>query len=351
MTVIAAKLPVNQGDKVLEFDNPELGQRFADVLAADEPDVVHFHCVQGLSASILQVCAERGIPHVVTVHDAWWLCQRQFMVRDDGQYCFQNRIDVAACERCIPSARHLGERLAMLTHVLAKADRVLFPSVFHRALHLANGIPAERSVVMRNGVLAPTISRPPHSPGPLRFGYVGGYDPVKGINVIRAAFEGLERDNYVLMLVDNTLNLGFSSMDVGGWKLRGEVKVVPAYRQETMDGFFAGLDVLLCPSQWKESFGLTAREALLRDVWVIATDAGGLAEDIVDGENGTVIPMDGDPRKLRAAVTALLDAPEWFEGYVNPYKDRIVTYEQQAESLFGVLQDVARQEATKFSSQ
>ena len=99
--------------------------------------------------------------------------------------------------------------------------------------------------------------------------------------------------------------------------------------------------MLLFPSQWKESFGLTVREALLRDVWVIATDGGGTVEDIVDGVNGTVIPLDADPKPLAAAVTALLDRPDRLDGYRNPHKERIVTYEAQAEALHAVLSEVA----------
>jgi len=64
--------------------------------------------------------------------------------------------------------------------------------------------------------------------------------------------------------------------------VRGKLSIVPAYTQDGMDDFFAGIDVLLFPSQWKKSFGLTVRVALARDVWVIATEGGGPAEAIMD---------------------------------------------------------------------
>jgi glycosyltransferase involved in cell wall biosynthesis len=43
-------------------------------------------------------------------------------------------------------------------------------------------------------------------------------------------------------------------------------------------------DIIVIPSQEFESFGLTAIEAMLNEVPVISTDAGGLPETI--GENG-----------------------------------------------------------------
>ncbi len=63
--------------------------------------------------------------------------------------------------------------------------------------------------------------------------------------------------------------------------------------------------MLLFPTQWK-SFGLTVREALIRDVWVIATDAGGVVEDIVDGKNGNIIPFDDGEPRLAPSSRALL---------------------------------------------
>ena len=342
MPVIAVRIPHDGNDAVVSFDNPQMQARFDDVLAAIEPDVVHFHCVQGISASILQACSNRGVPYVVTVHDAWWLCQRQFMVRGDGRYCGQTRIDLRVCESCIPDAIHLRQRFAMLQQRLSGAARLLFPSSFHRNLYLANGATPGQALLNRNGVRLPSRPRPPRAPGVLRFGYVGGNNVVKGIELVRHAFERLDRADYALLLVDSTLNLGFRTMHVDGWKVSGRLSVVPAYRQETMDDFFEAIDVLLFPSQWKESFGLTVREALLRDVWVIATDGGGTVEDIVDGVNGTIIPLDANPDRLYQAVVALLDRPDRLGGYCNPYKERIVTYELQAEELHGVLLEASK---------
>jgi glycosyltransferase involved in cell wall biosynthesis len=115
---------------------------------------------------------------------------------------------------------------------------------------------------------------------------------------------------------------------------------VPAYAQDTMDDFFAGIDVLLFPSQWKESFGLTVREALARDVWVILTDSGGAVEDVVDGENGTIIPITDDEGPLRAAVMQVLANPKRLDGYANRHKGRIATFDTQADELHRMLLDV-----------
>jgi glycosyltransferase involved in cell wall biosynthesis len=338
--VIAVRLPRNFGDPITGFDDPQMVRCFDEVLAATEPDIVHFHCLQGLGSAILDVCHDRNVPFVVTVHDAWWLCERQFMVMANGRYCGQTRIDVRICEGCIPGAHHLHERFQMSLQRLSGAARLLFPSEFHRKLHIANGADAGRCLLNRNGVRAPARPRPPRQQGAVRFGYVGGNDRVKGIHLVKQAFEALNRSDYELVLVDNTTNAGYSSMSAGDWKVAGVLKVIPAYQQDTMDQFFESIDVLLFPSQWKESFGLAVREALIRDVWVIATDGGGAVEDIVHDENGTILPFDATGDDLRDAVLALLDRADRLAAHSNVHKSRITTYDAQALELEQILHDV-----------
>ncbi|OJO95916.1 hypothetical protein BK333_25605 [Escherichia coli] len=82
---------------------------------------------------------------------------------------------------------------------------------------------------------------------------------------------------------------------------------MPAFTQAEIDDFYAGIDVLLYPTQSKESFGLTVREALIRDVWVITSDAGGAAEDIIVGENGLVIPFNNESKDLSKAVSETIE--------------------------------------------
>jgi len=66
----------------------------------------------------------------------------------------------------------------------------------------------------------------------------------------------------------------------------------------------AGADLFLLPSEM-ESFGLSALEALACKVPVVASDAGGLPDVVVDGENGYLRPV-GDIEAMSAAALDLL---------------------------------------------
>ena len=164
------------------------------------------------------------------------------------------------------------------------------------------------------------------------FGFVGGPGYIKGSEHIVRAFNQIDRTDYVLQVVDAAGNVGASWVDSSYWQVPGAVKSIPPYRQDAMDSFFAGIDVLLFPSQWKESFGLTVREALARDVWVISTDSGGVAEDLHVGINASVTPFGSGVSELQACIEGALDKKQW-DNYSNPLAHTIRGYDEQAREL------------------
>lgn len=349
--VFAMGLPPEE-NPVLDYDNPYPRGEFRNILNAWRPDVVHLHSIQGFGIQLAEACVERGIPFVVTLHDAWWICARQFMVTGEGRYCNQKKISLDVCARCVVDPARLPHRNARLREVLEKAALLLVPSEFFRDIYEANGFDPERIVINKNGIAAPrrSIPRTPPSGRKLRFGFVGGEGAMKGGDLIKKAFRSLAREDYELLVVDNALNLGWKSIHAEQWVVPGKTRIVPAYTQETIDEFFSEIDVLLFPSQCKESFGLAAREALVRNVWLISTDAGGVVEDIVDGVNGTIIPFDDDGTELARRIDELLQNPARLDGYENPAARNICLFEQQARELREHMSRVALRHDGKASS-
>ncbi len=338
MPVIAMTLP-EPVDPAAAFDNPWAANAFLDVLRTVQPDVVHFHCIQGLGVSLLKACQAQSVPYVVTAHDAWWICGRQFMITGESRYCFQTKVDLNVCSACVDDAGLNVYRQYRLRETLEVASFILTPSRFFADLYLANGFSPSKVRVNRNGVALATPGKTASSH--LRFGFVGGGAEVKGAHILKSALLHLTRSDYELVLVDNGRALGFHTVFAEDWPARGTVTILPSYTQETMDDFFSHIDVLLFPTQWKESFGLTVREALMRNVWVITTDAGGVVEDVVDGVNGTIIPLTASGEVLAAAMAQALERRAELATFENPYRAQIANYDTQAEELHGFLAEAA----------
>lgn len=337
--VVAVNLPQHMSYEDV-YEHHRFSSVFHEIVESFEPDIAHLHSVQLIGAAIVEPLIECGIPYCITMHDCWWLCERQFMVDQLGRYCFQTVIDPSVCAYCVDESDKASVRRAFLKKVVDGASLTLYPSRFHKELYCANGVPSASARLNRNGVRMPTVRFERRSSGSkVVFGFVGGPGRLKGSSVMVEAFRLVKRKDYELLLVDAARNLGKTwAWEMSKWSVGGQLSIVDGYTQETMDEFFSRIDVLLFPSQWKESFGLTVREALARDVWVIATDGGGPVEDIEDGVNGEIIPIGQDPQPLASAIGRVFER-DW-EAYRNPHKGQIQTYGRQAAELDAMFREV-----------
>ncbi|WGL17289.1 glycosyltransferase family 4 protein [Microbulbifer bruguierae] len=334
--IIGIKVPEFHFDKVGSWHNEQFNRVFGHVLDLVKPDIAHIHCIQNMGATCLQEIKSRRIPLVTTVHDCWWICERQFMINSMGHYCHQEKIDLNICRHCVADITMTRRRFRTLTNVLQESDLLLFPSKFHRDLHVANGIPSDKCIVNKNGVKPPSpdfFKKRKVEGEFIRFGFVGGPGPIKGSILINKALNEIELTNYELKVVDAGQTRSETWANDPTWDVPGKVSFIPPYTQENMDDFFSEIDVLLFPSQWKESFGLTVREAMIRGVWTIVTDAGGLTEDCIDGQNSTVIPLSQDHSYLREAIENIL------ENGLNEVKEvsHISVISDQAKQLNSIL--------------
>ncbi|MEL7461385.1 MAG: glycosyltransferase [Pseudomonadota bacterium] len=293
------------------YINPYVGEQVARILHQIEPDIAHVHCVQDLGADCLSRIKAAGIPIVLSVHDFWWLCERQFMLRPDGSYCGQSPIEIEKCRGCASDFGRARARHSALLSLADLADVVTYPSVFAHDLCVASGLAPGKGVIWENGVRLPgedfferRAARRAADPRVV-FGYVGGPSRIKGWPMIHDAFAGLGREDVKGLVVDG-------SLDGSWWKdipldgLSGSWAVWPRYDQDSMDAFYAEIDVLLFMSQWKETFGLSIREAVARGIQVIQTDSGGTVEHQAANPN-TLLKIGDRPEILRYRVVDVLE--------------------------------------------
>ena len=320
------------------WDVEDVVPAFEKIVDSFRPDLVHFNSIQFLGVQLVEFCKGLGIPYIITAHDAWWICERQFMLNGDGKFCAQDRfgIDLYKCAQCTKS-KTLFSRWARMHSALMGSRLVLTPSDYQTSLYVKSGLPKKLVRTNRNGILAPIRISPHQNSGVLRFAYLGGKCDHKGYFFLKNIVKDIKGD-YLLKLVDINLAFGQKTIDPNEWPVPDKVECCAPFDVKGIDDFYAGIDVLLFPSCWKESFGLTVREALARNIWVIATDAGGdITYDLKDGENGNLVEL-GDANSFRAAMQALIRNPEQLSGYVNPYREKITTVEQQVAELMKLIE-------------
>ena len=99
-------------DDPRNFDNPEVAAAFAAHLAEVRPDIVHLHSIQTLGVGLVEAARAAGARVVVTMHDFWWICSRQFLV-DRAFHPCSEVVDLGTCQ-CEQGRAALDARNARL---------------------------------------------------------------------------------------------------------------------------------------------------------------------------------------------------------------------------------------------
>ncbi len=278
-----------------------------EILDRFQPDLLHAHCIQRLTATVLERAAARSVPYVVTVHDGWWISDHQFFTDDRGRLRMPWDAEQHETEANPHTRAESWARRLRLRCVLDGAEAVVAVSEPFAELYRRAGV--GRTIAVPNGLPAvPPLEPTPPRPGRVRFAYLGGVATHKGYFLLRRAFCRGRFTNIDLLVADHSLDAGQEREEVWGTTL---VRIIGLMHQDQIGKLYGMFDVLLAPSLWPESFGLVAREAMHYGKWVVATSLGSIGADIVPEENGWIV----DPTKpdtLSDILAAIASDPEKF---------------------------------------
>ena len=249
----------------------------ARLLKRERIDLLHTHGAFAVN-NLGRVAARlAGVPVVSHLHIENYL-------RPGAVGMFQRTVDNATARLC--------------ARVIAVSEQT------RRALE-RQGYPAGRIVVIANGIELPGETPPVELglPRPV-VGEIARLAEVKGQHDLIEALRELPGVHAVFAGED---------LEQGGAYRRqlereaGDRVRFLGYRDD-VPAIIEALDVLVLPS-WIEGLPLVVLEAMAHSKPVVATDVGGTAEAVVDGETGLLVPP-RDPPALAAAIRRLLDDPE-----------------------------------------
>ena len=297
--------PWTAWDDTLNWDNPGVEDDFRSWLREVEPEVVHLHSLQTLGGSLVTAAKAAGAATVVTMHDFWWFCARQFLADRSLRPC-SLVVDCGACE-CQVDSEWKIRRLRQLERHLEAADVVLAPSRSAARVLAANGVDPDRLRVDESGVPSvptrspakETTDRGPRPDG-VRFMFAGGRDPMKGYPVLKEAIARLPADVPWSIDIYGVPEAG----DGRGPSVRGH----DAFAPERLAEVLRGHDVLVLPSVVRESYSILTREALAAGLAVVCSDSLGPEEVVDHGSNGLIVPA-GDSQALGGALERLVRDP------------------------------------------
>jgi glycosyltransferase involved in cell wall biosynthesis len=233
-------------------------------------------------------------------------------------------IAVAAKTAGVPLAlfSHLDQRIRpVMLHRLTRLVRgVIVPSEYLRRRSIERGVPASGVAVLPNPI--DEVHFASHAairtriraslglqPDDLLLGFVGRFEPAKGVQVLAPALNNVMSSHGRL----HALWVGHGASEAElrattaatGFENRHHWMpwlddVVPAY---------AAMDLLALPSVGSETFGRVLVEAQAHGIPVLGAANGGIPEALIDGQTGRLLAP-GDIARWSAGITELVENDE-----------------------------------------
>ena len=139
--------------------------------------------------------------------------------------------------------------------------------------------------------------------------HISNFRPVKRVRDVVGVFARVAREMpAVLIMVGDGPDRVDAEAEAARFELQDKVFFLG--KIDTVAPLLAGADLFLLPSD-KESFGLSALEALASGVPVIGCAAGGLPEVVRDGETGALLSPGDVDGMSDAALAILRDRDRW----------------------------------------
>jgi glycosyltransferase involved in cell wall biosynthesis len=330
--------------------------RFHEWLFTNRPDVVHFHTLlTGLGLSELRAAKATGARTIVTSHTSslGYVCQRGTMMHWGETLCDGVCLP-PKCAACELQRRGLPKPLASLIGAtprtwsetasnlpgkigtaIALRGQIAYNQARQRGVYgvvdnfvvltkwamealVANGAPAEKLVLNRLGMSHQNFVRKPlpavkPTKPPVKIGYLGRFDPLKGVYDLARALKALPIDMLFEAEFRGPVNSGEDQhvIDQLVRILDGDKRVTIASSVDSggVSDALKSYDVLCCPSVCVEGGPTVAIEAHAVGTPVIGTRIGGLSELVVDGVTGQLVPP-GDWRALATLLSRIVTQPD-----------------------------------------
>jgi len=153
-----------------------------------KPDLIHFHSVQRLTGSSVQAAKDLCIPYFVTVHDAWWLSEHQFLLDKNSELVNHCQANPFIALETAESANDALFRFEYLSEQLRGAEKIIAVSGFQNNLYQQNGF--DNVVTIRNGVSVTEVVAnkkkvKDRKHDSLVIGYLGGISAHKGYDFMK----------------------------------------------------------------------------------------------------------------------------------------------------------------------
>lgn len=273
------------------------------------PDIVHIHNLFPLiSPGVLPECRKAGIPVVMTVHNYRLICPNGLHMTGGQicQKCCGGREWWCLLKNCESSfSKSLGYALR---NYVARKFRFFYDNVtvyaclteFQKLRLIEGGVKKNLIKVVPNMCNRP-IEGIEQFENTDYIAYAGRISEEKGLPTL---FEAMKLLPGVSLKV-----AGRGPLEISSPKRQPDCEFVGFLDNSKLFDFYRNSKILVFPSIWYETFGLTIVEAMLQGKPVIASRIGGIPEIVEDGVTGLLFEP-GNAEDFAEKIHYLWERPD-----------------------------------------
>jgi len=323
--------------KILEIYNPWNKKIILKIIEMFSPEVIHTNGLYDFSTIVWEIARNKGIKVVHTIRDYFLCCPRityncdtktgcdyrykickiyQSMLRRNTRW-----VDIVTAPSIVTLKEHtkLGYFKSSNQYVIPNATDLDY-SEYKKNKKVQN---------MKNIDITRT----------LRFAYIGTLSEVKGVGWLIESFKRIPEELNAELWIAGKGELEPIIREMNSVE---KVEFHGFLNEQDLGSFLKRIDILICPSLWKEPFGRVVLDAYKNSIPVIVTDCGALPSVVKNGKTGFVIDHN-NTYALTDAMCHYIRNPETINEHRKNIEEILQEYtiEKQRDSFLKVYSEIS----------
>ena len=323
------------------FYNFKTKKKIKDFQQKYKPDIVHCPCLEisSLTHSVLKACKESNIPIVYTIHDAGLLCPSTTLMRNKTKNCNPIRCTKYNKLPCIiyNCSRDFERNLRIsflsflnnLINYLNFVDIFITPSKALRELLLNSylNIKEDKIVSINNCLTQNDYVVEPNFSNKKYFLFVGRLSFEKGVETLLNAFKTLPSDIELHIVGKGPLEQKLKKFVIKN-KMNNVIFLGFMNKEQLLNEYQNCISTIL-PCNWFENFPTTNMESFINGKPVIASNIGGIPEQVEDNITGLLFEPT-NIEQLKECILKYWNNPELvIQHGMNAYKKTKTLYTEE----------------------
>ena len=296
------------------YYNFEARNKVSKLLNDFKPDLVHVHnIITCFSPAVLEVL--KNTPTIMTVHDTGIVCPASTLMYKNKHmcnelYCKNGNVINCLLNKCDSGKLEASFRKTLRAYFINKnlkyVDKFVAPSQKLKDLLLTSGIHENEVDVINNFLTIEEYNTIPNYSNKNYFLYIGSLAKEKGVHYLLQAMNELPKS--IELHIAGTGNMEQELKQFAVNNNLSNIKFLGFLDREKTYEELQNCIATILPCNWFENFPTTILESFINGKPVIASNIGGIPEQIEHNRNGFLFEV-GNVTELKKCILNYAENP------------------------------------------